>query len=220
MILIVCAMESEAKTIRNSIENLNIFELTPQEYYYKGTIKNKKVTLIVTGVGKVNAAALTSLVLSKEDFKYIINIGYAGGVKPYKVGDVVVVKDASYHDVDVTSVNSIYEYGQIPHMPHPFLSNYNLVVGAQKALNASVLSLYTGDKFMVERFKEVPAVYDMEAAAIYQVAHIFNTPVVSIKFVSDIIDSETQKQDYKKSEEKYDDLLENILKKVLTISLE
>jgi|SRR5690554_913518 len=217
MILIVCAMENESKTIRESLKGIEVLELTPEKYYYKGKLKNQDVCLVTTGIGKVNAAALTSLVLSKESFSHIINIGYAGGVKPYKIGDVVLIKDASYHDVDVTSANSIYEYGQIPNMPHPFLSDYNLLKKFQKELKTDVLSLYTGDKFMNELFFKTPGLYDMEGAAIYQVAHIFMTPIISIKIVSDIIDSKTQNQDYSKSEKELDVLIKKTIEKIIKI---
>lgn len=219
MILIVCAMENEARVIRESIENIEICKLLPQKYYYKGTIKGKAVALIITGVGKVNAATLTSAILGKEKFEYIINIGYAGGVKPYKVGDIVVIKDASYHDVDLTSVNSLYEYGQVPNMPHPFLSEISLVRRIRRELKCHALSLYTGDKFMTEKFYEGAGVYDMEGAAVYQVAHIFQTPIVAIKVISDILDTKTQNVDYSKSEEEFARLIKNTLVNILKIKI-
>lgn len=215
MILIVCAMENEARVIRESLKDIEALELTPQKHYFKGKLKNKDVCLLVTGIGKVNAAALTSLVLSKEFFTHIINIGYAGGQKPYKIGDIILIKDASYHDVDVTSANSIYEYGQIPNMPHPFLSDFELVKKLKFTLKANALSLYTGDKFMTQKIHDAPGVYDMEGAAIYQAAYIFETPVISIKLISDILDSETQKDDYARFEEKAEMILRDMLLKVL-----
>ncbi len=215
MILITCAMESEAKEIKNAIEDLEIKELLPQKYYYTGTLKNKKVALVVTGVGKVNAGSMTALVLNKEDISQIINIGYAGGVNPYKVGDFVVIKDASYHDVDVTSITNIYEYGQVPGMPHPYLSDVELVKRARFNLQAGVESLYTGDKFVLNHVMPNVGIYDMEGAAVYQVATIFNKKVISIKLISDILDSKTQKEDYEKFENTAELLLKEALLKVI-----
>lgn len=215
MVLIVCAMESEAREIKKAIKDLEIFDLSPQKYYYKGILKGKPVALVVTGIGKVNSSIMTSLVLAKESFDYIVNIGYAGGVLPYKVGDSVVIKDASYHDVDVTSINNMYEVGQVPNMPHPFLSDFELVKKLKFTLKANALSLYTGDKFMTQKIHDAPGVYDMEGAAIYQAAYIFETPVISIKLISDILDSETQKDDYARFEEKAEMILRDMLLKVL-----
>lgn len=215
MVLIVCAMESEAREIKKEIKNLEIYDLAPQKYYYNGILKGKEVALVVTGIGKVNAGVMTSLVLAKESIKYIVNIGYAGGVMPYKVGDSIVVKDASYHDVDLTSINSMYEVGQIPDMPHPFLSDFELVKKLKFLLKASVLSLYTGDKFITKKVYEAPGVYDMEGAAIYHAAHIFEVPIISVKLISDILDSKTQKEDYTRFEERSETTLKDMLLKVL-----
>lgn len=215
MVLIVCAMESEAREIKKAIKNLEIFNLAPQKYYYKGVLRGKPVALVVTGIGKVNSSVMTGLVLAKESIDYIINIGYAGGISPNKVGDTVVVKDASYHDVDVTSINSMYEVGQVPNMPHPFLSDFELVKKFKFSLKAKALSLYTGDKFMTQKIHDAPGVYDMEGAAIYQTAYIFETPVISIKLISDILDSETQKEDYTRFEEKAELTLKEMLLKVI-----
>lgn len=215
MTLIVCAMESEAREIKNEIKDLNIKELLPQRYYYVGTLNKKKVALVVTGVGKTNAAAMTALVLNKENINLIINIGYAGAVKPYKLGDYVVIKDASYHDVDVTSISNLYEYGQVPGMPHPFLTDVELVKKARFNLKAGVESLYTGDKFVTEKVIDGVGIYDMEGAAVYQIANIFNKKIISIKLVSDILDSESQKEDYERFENTAEKLLKEGLMKVL-----
>ena len=56
MILIVCAMDSEANELKKEINDLEAVQLTSQKFYYKGTLKKKEVILIVTGVGKSNAA--------------------------------------------------------------------------------------------------------------------------------------------------------------------
>lgn len=216
MILIVCAMESEARVIKESLVDAEIFRITPQKYYYKGFLDDKEVVVVVTGIGKVNAGATTSLILAKESFEYIVNIGFSGGVKPLKLGDIVVISDASYHDVDLTSINNIYEVGQLPDMPHPFLSDYELVKGLKRSLNADAVSLYTGDKFMTKKAFETLGVYDMEGAAIYQAAYVFNTPVVAVKLISDILDSKTQERDYIKFEQEADIILKNIVLKAIS----
>lgn len=215
MILIVCAMESEANKIKETIENIEICKLAIEKYYYKGKINNKNVLLLVTGIGKVNASALTALVLEKEKVKSIVNIGYAGSIKPFKVGDVVIIKDASYHDVDLTSINNLYDYGQIPGMPNPFLSDFELFNKIKKELNFPGVSLFTGDKFITENLYDVKAAYDMEGAAVYQVAYIFKKPAIIIKVISDILSSKSQDKDYNKSEKEFNDLIKETLIKVL-----
>ncbi|NMA05718.1 MAG: 5'-methylthioadenosine/S-adenosylhomocysteine nucleosidase [Acholeplasmataceae bacterium] len=196
MILIVCAMDSEASEIKKEIKELEVHKLTPNKLYYEGKIKEKKVVLVVTGVGKVNAASAVSVLLSKYDFSQIINIGIAGATKPYSVGDKVVIRDASYADFDVTAGNFGYEFGQVPNMPNPFLSDYDLIKKCTFALGAYEDSLYTQDKFVTKKDIKNPGVYDMEGAAIYQVAHMYQVKVISIKLISDIINSPTQLDGY------------------------
>lgn len=200
MILIVCAMENEASEIKKEIKELEVHGLTPNKLYYEGKIKDRKVALVVTGVGKVNAALAVSAVLSKYQFSQVINIGIAGATKPYSVGDKVVIRDASYGDFDVTAGKFGYEFGQVPHMPNPFLSDYDLVKKCTFALGAHEDSLYTQDKFVTKKDTKNLGIYDMEGTAVYQVAYVYNVKVISIKLISDIIDSPTQLEDFEKFE--------------------
>lgn len=215
MILIVCAMDNEANEIKKEIKELEVQRLTPNKLYYEGKIKDKKVVLVVTGVGKVNAALSVSVLLSKYKFSQIINIGIAGATKPYSVGDKVVIKDASYGDFDITAGKFGYEFGQVPNMPNPFLSDYDLVKKSTFALGAAEDSLYTQDKFVTKKDTKNPGVYDMEGAAIYQVAHVYQVKVVSIKLISDIIDSQTQLEDFEKFEASSAIILKEMLLSVI-----
>lgn len=215
MILIVCAMDSEVSEIKKEIKELEVHKLTPNKLYYEGKIKERKVVLAVTGVGKVNAASAVSVLLSKHSFSQVINIGIAGATKPYSVGDKVVIRDASYGDFDVTAGNFGYEFGQVPGMPNPFLSDYDLIKKCTFALGAHEDSLYTQDKFVTKKDIKNPGVYDMEGAAIYQVAHMYQVKVISIKLISDIVDSPSQLKDYELFESSSSIILKEILLSVI-----
>lgn len=215
MILIVCAMENEASEIKKEIKELDVQKLTPNKLYYEGKIKDKKVVLVVTGVGKVNAALTVSVILSKYNFSQIINIGLAGATKPYSVGDKVVIKDASYGDFDITAGKFGYEFGQVPNMPNPFLSDYDLIKKCTFALGAHEDSLYTQDKFVTKKDVKNPGIYDMEGAAIYQVAYVYQVKAISVKLISDIIDSPTQLEDFEKFEASSAVILKEMLLSVI-----
>lgn len=215
MILIVCAMDNEANEIKKEIKELEVHKLTPNKLYYEGKIKERKVVLVVTGVGKVNAASAVSVLLSKHNFSQVINIGIAGATKPYSVGEKVVIRDASYGDFDVTAGNFGYEFGQVPGMPNPFLSDYDLIKKCTFALGAHEDSLYTQDKFVTKKDIKNPGVYDMEGAAIYQVAHMYQVKVISIKLISDIVDSPSQLKDYELFESSSSIILKEILLSVI-----
>lgn len=215
MVLIVCAMDSEANEIKKELTDLEIINITKGKYYYKGKINKKDVALIITGVGKVNAAIMTAAVLERHDFSYVLNIGLAGSFSPNQIGDVIVVKDASYHDVDVSSINPLYEKGQVPNMPHPFLSDEILVRKFALKLEGKLNSLYTGDQFVTAELSKPKGVYDMEGAAIYQTCYIYDKKVISVKVVSDIVDSTEQKRSYIAFEENAATLIKDLVLKVI-----
>ena len=61
---IIAAMQEEMKEIKKimqNIENKEIYELN----FFKGTISDKNVVLVEAGVGKVNAARVTQILILK-----------------------------------------------------------------------------------------------------------------------------------------------------------
>ena len=179
MILVVAAMQEEVKEIIN--------------YPYES------VKVILTGVGKVNAArALTEAIL-KYDVEMIFNLGFSGATKPFQVGDVVVIDHATYHDFDLSIFG--YDKGQVPHHPTQLSSNLAMLNELNNKISHMKKGhLMTGDYFMTREY-EHPIVVDMEGAALYQVAYFYKIPILSIKVVSDIIGMKDHLDHYKKFEQ-------------------
>lgn len=170
MILIVAAMLEEARDI---------------EHHH----------VLITGIGKVNAASKLTEALIKNDVKAIYNVGFAGASHHYEVGDVIVIEHARYHDFDLSIFG--YEKGQVPHFPTQFTSDDNLLKAALKRLpGAKKGDLYTGDYFMTDPV-DMPYVVDMEGASLYQVAYMKKVPIVSIKIISDIVGMDNHYENYK-----------------------
>lgn len=165
--------------------------------------------LIVTGVGKVNAALKLTEYLSKHKVDKIINLGFAGGNKAYMVNDVVLVEEAAYHDFDLTMFG--YEKGQVPGYPTRFKPDQDLYDKALVSFKkAKTGKLFTGDRFMTSEIDE-HAVFDMEGASLFHVAHYFNVPMLSVKLVSDVIGANKHIEAYKAFEQtKGSKLLKNI----------
>jgi adenosylhomocysteine nucleosidase len=163
------------------------------------------VILLRSGIGKVNAAMSTTILLEKYKPDFIINTGSAGGFNPaLNVGDVVISTEVRHHDVDVTAFG--YEYGQVPQLPAAFLADEKLrSVAESAALEMAEIQvekglIATGDSFMQDpkrvefvrtKFENLQAV-EMEAAAIAQVAHQFGIPFVIIRSLSDIAGKESE----------------------------
>ncbi|TMU85625.1 5'-methylthioadenosine/S-adenosylhomocysteine nucleosidase [Bacillus sp. BHET2] len=197
-IAIIGAMEEEVALLRENISNPTVETIAGCEYT-SGTMNDKEVILLRSGIGKVNAAMSTAVLLQHFKPDCIINTGSAGGFDPsLNVGDVVISTEVRHHDVDVTAFG--YEYGQVPQLPAAFLADEKLkqtaIDSVRELGDAQVVSglIATGDSFMNDP-KRVEAIRDkfidlqaveMEAAAIAQVAHQFHVPFVIIRSLSDI----------------------------------
>ncbi|MBD3755411.1 MAG: 5'-methylthioadenosine/S-adenosylhomocysteine nucleosidase [Gammaproteobacteria bacterium] len=201
-IAIIGAMEEEVSLLRSRMQDLQT-EIHAGYEFYLGTIDGVNVVLLRSGIGKVNAAISSTILLQLYQPDYVINTGSAGGFHTdLNVGDIVISSSVCHHDVDVTPFG--YDLGQVPGMPSCFLPDAKLVKAAQNSIQAlnEVVHMHgliaTGDRFMhqaedVDRtrnnFPEMIAC-EMEAAAIAQACHTFQTPFVIIRSLSDIAGKE------------------------------
>ncbi|MBS4176254.1 5'-methylthioadenosine/S-adenosylhomocysteine nucleosidase [Lederbergia citrea] len=202
-IAIIGAMEEEVTLLRDKLENKSTETIGGCEFI-SGMIDNKETILLRSGIGKVNAAMSTAILMEKYKPDVVINTGSAGGYNPnLKVGDLVISTEVRHHDVDVTAFG--YEYGQVPQLPPAFKADTALIdtakAAARKLEGIQVVTglIATGDSFMNDpekvefvrgKFVELQAV-EMEGAAIAQVAHQFNVPFVIIRSLSDIAGQES-----------------------------
>jgi len=200
---VIGAMEEEVELLRGSLENAQVSEIANCEFT-SGTYKGQDVVLLKSGIGKVNAAMSTTLLLQQFKPDVVINTGSAGGFdQALEVGAIVISDEVRHHDVDVTVFG--YEMGQVPQLPAAFRSDEQLMDLAVKAVEelgehpCGVGLIATGDSFMndPERVEKVRAFFpsmkasEMEAAAVAQVCHQFNVPFVVIRALSDIAGKES-----------------------------
>lgn len=195
---LIGAMDEEVEILKEAMSTFEEKE-TAGCHFYLGKLESHDIILLKSGIGKVNAAVGTTLLIQEHQPDYIINTGSAGGFDPQlQVGDVVISSEVRYHDVDATVFG--YEYGQVPQMPVFFTPDDFLVEIAERAAKAEMQEnvvkglIATGDSFMSdgERVASVKAKFptlqaaEMEAGAIAQVCHQFGTPFVIIRSLSDI----------------------------------
>ncbi|MGG5254958.1 5'-methylthioadenosine/S-adenosylhomocysteine nucleosidase [Neobacillus sp. SM06] len=202
-IAIIGAMEEEVALLRENINDKTEDTVAGCEFTF-GKMHSANVILLKSGIGKVNAAMSTTILLEKYKPDCIINTGSAGGFHPMlNVGDAVISTEVRHHDVDVTAFG--YEYGQVPQLPPAFTADEKLVAAAVEAakeieeIQIVKGAIATGDSFMSdpekvafvrEKFADLQAV-EMEAAAIAQVAYQFAVPFVIIRSLSDIAGKES-----------------------------
>ena len=199
---IIGAMDEEIEIIKGKMTDKEE-TIIAGSLFIKGSLIGKDVVLLKSGIGKVNAAMATTILMERFSPKFIINTGSAGGFsEKLEVGDIVISSEVVHHDVDVTAFN--YQYGQVPGMPATFSSDLSLVDKAMNAIdqlnvNGEIGLIATGDSFMEdpqrvktirESFPDMIAA-EMEAAAIAQVCYQYSCPFVVIRALSDIAGKES-----------------------------
>lgn len=202
MIGIIGAMESEMALLSAS---LNEAHETVQAGYQlqHGSLHGHEVLLARCGIGKVNAAAL-ALLLVTRGARRVIFTGVAGALDPtLAVGDLVISQDAVQHDVDVSALG--YPPGQVPDEEFSWPADPQLISVAQAAAGtlAGVHSvtgrIASGDVFIADaansarlfaRFEA--ACVEMEGAAVAQVCSRAGVPFVIIRSISDTADGQAE----------------------------
>lgn len=199
---IIGAMEVEVVRLRELLSNKNE-QKKGSFIFYTGELNNVEIVLLQSGIGKVNAAIGTAVLIDNFKPDYIINTGAAGGFPgDLKVGDIVISEEVAHHDMDCTVFG--YKMGQVPGMPASFVANDTLITLADKAvhqmsdLQTKKAMILTGDQFMnnAEATSKIKSIFptaeavEMEGAAIAQTCYQFDTPFVVIRSISDIAGQE------------------------------
>lgn len=188
MIGIIGAMKEEVTEILRYFNEYKEETIHGVEFYTTNH-NGKDIVICQSGIGKVNSAVSTTIMLTKFNVQQIINIGSAGGVKG-AIGDVVVAENTQYFDVDVTAFG--YEYGQVPGMPLHYDADDRLVSLTKTVLDelnipSHIGTIASSDSFITS-MPTIPAIaYEMEASSIAQVAFKLGVPFVIIRALSDII---------------------------------
>lgn len=198
---ILVAMEEEIRRLTAEISKEEQFEIANQKFY-DGEIHGVPVTIVQAGIGKVNAAVATSLLIDHFKADIVINTGSAGAIAPgLKIGDLVIADQLSYNDVDNRVFD--YQYGQIPQMDAFFVSDSEInnkikMVAKNNNWQVDTGLIVSGDSFISnqESIEEIRThfptalVTEMEGAAVGQTCAQYDIPFAVIRAVSDTADEE------------------------------
>lgn len=197
---IIGAMEKEIELLKKNMTSLQQQQFG-QVIVYSGELDGVSIALCLGGIGKVNAAIATTILIEHFSVDCIVNTGSAGGVDAgLRIGDAVIGTQIVHHDVDVTAFG--YAHGQVPQTAARFYSHQTLVYAANQVAESEGLAVHhgliaSGDQFISshtvrntirQHFPEMIAV-EMEAAAIAQTCTAFNKPFVIIRAISDTADN-------------------------------
>lgn len=198
---IIGAMEVEVNTLKERMYVEQVVKMASMDFY-KGTFHDKSVVIVRSGIGKVNAAICTQILIDQFQASMIINTGIAGSLQPsINIGDIVISSDALQHDMDATGFG--YPMGVIPQMEcsvfnaDPFLMD--LAAKACAQVNPDIQThtgrIVSGDQFISDNDKKEflkenfhGLCTEMEGAAIAQAAYLNKVPFVILRAISDKAD--------------------------------
>lgn len=205
MIGIICAMDLEVEgvialmkeTEKTSVDGID---------FYKGVFGNSEIVAAQCGVGKVNAAICTRMMIDLYRVDAVINSGVAGALSTQvSVGDVVIATSAVQHDYDTTALGEprgmITCAGEnVINFPADEALSDKLFAAAQNLENTKVFKgvVATGDEFVHEAQRRLAIgeefsalACEMEGGAIAHVCHRANVPWSILRSISDDLTNNT-----------------------------
>ena len=202
MIGIIGAMEDEVAQLKKNMEIEETTEVASLSFC-RGKLSGKEVVVVRSGIGKVNAAICTQILVDQFHVDVIINTGIAGSLDAeIDIGDIVISTDAVEHDMDASIFGD--PIGQIPQMDtFSFPADESLVKLAKEVNEKANPDVHTwigrvvsGDQFVSsgEKKEQLIRVSDakcteMEGAAIAHAAYLNKISCVIIRAISDKADN-------------------------------
>lgn len=211
-IAILGAMPEEIQLLESKLTQVKTKSILGFQFK-TGKLNGKKIVLTETGIGKVNAAMVTTLIIKEFHPKSIIFTGIAGAIsEELNQGDIVIGNRLTYHDYgrltnEGLSTNATRNPITKQLNPLYFSSDSVLVALALSAAkevnlqkmsaeatqpNISVGTIVTGDTFVtsstaVVHFQKTleASATEMEGAAVAQVCFQQNIPFLIIRSISD-----------------------------------
>lgn len=197
---LIGAMEEEIALLVSQMDNISR-RAEAGIRFMEGSFCGKTVVVCKSGVGKVNAAVTTQLLISVFGVEAVVFTGVAGALDPeLEVGDLVVSSDCMQHDMDAAALG--YSRGVIPYQERSVFAAdaylQELALQAGERLFPGRIRLgrvLSGDQFIANR--EVGAALrnelsgacaEMEGAAVAQVCDMNGVPFVVIRSMSDKAD--------------------------------
>lgn len=224
---IIGAMDIEVAGLKADMEIKREIRKAKMDFC-EGVLKGHDVVVVKSGIGKVNAAVCTQILVDEFQVDAVINTGIAGSLNAkIDIGDIVISTDVVHHDMD--AVNFGYEPGQIPQMDvFSFAADEILAKLAEEAcleVNPEISVFHgrivSGDQFVADKAVKERIVNlfhgyctEMEGASIAQAAYLNEVPFVILRAISDKAD-DSASEDYPTFEKKAAQHCINLVEKLL-----
>ena len=188
---LLVAMEKEAHGIIRGLSD-TFTEEYKGKLFTIGKVGDKEIVLSLAGIGKVNSAFATAIMIERYGVECVINTGIAGGIGKLKPLSVLSVSSVCQYDSDTTALGD--PIGLISGLNKVYFDADEEVSSAILKSNAGAVlgRVATGDKFVAsdveskriaETFSAVAC--DMECGACAQVCYIAGVKFGALKAISD-----------------------------------
>ena len=192
MIGILTAIEIEAAAISARMDRAEAGCCGPLRCRH-GYLSNQEVVLALCGIGKVNAAVHTQMLIDQYGVDRLLHAGVAGAIAPsVKPMDLVIGRTLCYHDIPV-QLQKLMAPAQLF-----YESDTALVEAAHAAAGTCHIgTIATGDQFIsnAQTRQEIhlrtgALCADMESAAVAHAAWLSKVPFVVLRSISDLANGE------------------------------
>jgi len=203
---IIGAMTVEVDTLKQQMCGVSVTERAGMAFY-EGTLEGLPAVVVQCGVGKVNAALCVQILCDCFSVTHVVNTGVAGSLcAELDIGDLLISRDAMYHDFDCSVINPNYAVGQVPGLSvRKFPADEQLTALAYRAAeqvhagHSRIGRVASGDQFVASKAQKEKIVEDtqalcteMEGAAIAHAAWRNAVPFVVIRAISDKADDSAE----------------------------
>ena len=202
---ILCAIPKE----------INFFDLLPDSAqlvggrtFFRSKHSSHDLVVVECGIGKVNAAMVSTLLVKVFGCEMLIFSGVAGGIDPeMEIGEVIVGKSLIQYDYGALNDGKfqVFRAGNIPMGQQKNELEFVIDPKIKKKINAvlpdvKMGTILTGDVFLqcgetrkalFERFGA--QAIEMEGGAVAQVAEQFEIPALVVRCLSDLAGANGQK---------------------------
>lgn len=201
---IIGAMDVEVAALKAKMENVTVTTRAGMEYY-AGQLEGLPAVVVQCGVGKINAAMCTQILIDCFDVDTIVNTGIAGSLlAELDIGDLVISRDAIHHDFDLRFWGR--PIGQVPGLDviafpadEKLMNAAFAAAEAENAGHTKVGRVASGDQFICSKEQKEKIIADtgaicaeMEGASIAHTAYRNGVPFVIVRAISDKADDSAE----------------------------
>lgn len=212
LIGVMGAMDVELEMIHQDML-IEQVDTIAQRIFTVGTLYDIPCITVRAGIGKVNAAMTSEMLIREYGVDAIVFTGVAGGIDPdLHIGDIVISERVVHHDLGEIQPDSFVVWDTIGYIADSALVEFTMQAvmktifkpippemreGRNLLPRVKLGIVATGDQFIASETKRQwieqslhAACVEMEGAAVAQVCTVHDVPFVIIRSLSDLANEE------------------------------